>query len=157
MLNNMKKNKLTSLIIDDDLFYSEILKNQLLQLIDDVEISHNAENGSYYVSTQKPDFIFLDHQLPKLNGLEVVSLYKEVSPNSTLILASSFFNSLEEIDKLLRDKVDYVINKEDITIERLRTVLNVDVPKAEVKKSDLLQDITGWITSEKSLKGKFST
>ncbi len=69
-------NKLKIIIIDDELPAREIIKNYL-QKNPNIEIIAECENGFEAVkciNELRPDLIFLDIQMPKLSGFEVVEL-----------------------------------------------------------------------------------
>ncbi|MEQ8358087.1 MAG: response regulator [Cytophagales bacterium] len=129
----MKKGNLKILIIDDDEIFSEILKKLLEPYCKDIYACKTAENGSYYVSTHKPDLIFLDNQLPKLKGLEVLKLFKEFSPESKIILMSSHFN-INDVSEAHRVKADHISNKKDISPAELEKLI-MKVQKDESKKT----------------------
>ena len=69
-------NKYTALIIDDEKLAREIIKKFLEQHIN-IELVGECSNGFDGVKTineLKPDLIFLDIQMPKLNGFEMLEL-----------------------------------------------------------------------------------
>jgi two-component system LytT family response regulator len=75
-------NKIRSLIVDDEALARQALKDVLSQL-DDIEIVGECSNGFEVVKEveeKKPDLIFLDIQMPKLDGFDVVELLGEESP-----------------------------------------------------------------------------
>lgn len=69
-------NSYTAVIIDDETLAREIIKNYLA---DHTEIHISAEcangfDGIKKINELKPDLIFLDIQMPKLNGFEMLEL-----------------------------------------------------------------------------------
>ncbi len=128
----MKKGNLKILIIEDDEIFSEILKKLLQPFSNEIYACKTAENGSYYVSTHKPDLIFLDNQLPKLKGLEVLKLFKEFSPKSKIILMSSHFN-INDVSEAHRVKADHICSKRDINPKGIDKMID-DILKDDSKK-----------------------
>jgi two-component system LytT family response regulator len=66
--------KLKTLIVDDESLARRLLKANLLDL-KEVEVVAECSNGRQVlkaVSTYKPDLIFLDIEMPGMNGIEVV-------------------------------------------------------------------------------------
>jgi DNA-binding LytR/AlgR family response regulator len=64
----------TALIVEDEPLLRAELRDQLLALWPELEIGAEAENGIEavaYVESLRPDVVFLDIQVPGLNGLEV--------------------------------------------------------------------------------------
>lgn len=122
----MKTTEVKVLIVEDELIFAKQLENWLKKKVSSVYISSNSENGSFYITQEKPDIIFLDNQLPGLNGIDVIEFYKEKSPNSILVLMSSVFN-LEEISLALKKGADYVLNKRNENEHGLNSILEASV------------------------------
>ncbi|MFK7786616.1 MAG: response regulator [Crocinitomicaceae bacterium] len=122
----MKTTDLKVLIVEDELIFAKQLESWLKKKVSSVFISTNSENGSFYISQENPDVIFLDNQLPGLNGIDVIEFYKEKSPDSILVLMSSVFN-LEEISLALKKGADYVLNKRSENEHGLDSILEASV------------------------------
>lgn len=65
-----------TLIIDDEPLATEIIKEYLEDYpqFEIVGICHNGFEGLKAINEQNPDLIFLDIQMPKINGLELLEL-----------------------------------------------------------------------------------
>lgn len=122
----MKASDLKVLIIDDEMIFARQMESWLKAKVAKVFISANSENGTFYLSREKPDIIFLDNQLPGLNGLDVIEFYKEKSPESTLVLMSSVFQ-LDEITEALQKGADYVLNKRNEDENGLSSILEASI------------------------------
>ena len=74
LLPNMR-----ALIVDDEPIARRVLCEEL-ELLDSIDIVGEAENGEVALSkicSAKPDIVFLDVQMPVMNGLEVLSHLNE--------------------------------------------------------------------------------
>jgi two-component system LytT family response regulator len=74
--------KINTIIVDDEALARESLK-QVLERFDDIQIINECTNGFEAVQAVhqlKPDLIFLDIQMPKLDGFDVVELLGNESP-----------------------------------------------------------------------------
>jgi DNA-binding LytR/AlgR family response regulator len=141
--------KFRVLIADDELPARNKMK-RLLKKIDNVEIVHVAENGLdalEHIHSLKPDLIFLDIEMPGLNGLEVAeNIDLDVPPS--VVFATAY--SEHAIKAFELNAQDYLLKP--FNEERLRATINkvsenksdtvLDKNKiAEILKSELAEDI----------------
>ncbi len=71
--------KYTCLVIDDEPL-ARILVLEYLQSFENIEVlaeCNDGFEGMKAIATLKPDFIFLDIQMPKINGFELLELLEE--------------------------------------------------------------------------------
>lgn len=94
------------ILIDDEPLARSLLKN-FLNEIQDVEIVGAYENGFEGlkgITELKPDLIFLDIQMPKLNGFEMLELLDEI-PHTIFITAYDKY----AVKAFERNAVDYLL------------------------------------------------
>ncbi|MBU1160009.1 response regulator [Patescibacteria group bacterium] len=70
MSDSNKKFKI--LMMDDDMFFRKIYRDQLMKAGFDFSEAINGIEGMHKVETEKPDLILLDLMLPRKNGFEVL-------------------------------------------------------------------------------------
>ncbi len=70
---------ITALIIDDEELARELIKSYLREIssIELLGVCGNGFEGIKAVQDLKPDLIFLDIQMPKLTGFEMLELLEE--------------------------------------------------------------------------------
>ncbi len=95
-----------ALIIDDEQLARELIKNYLkdfsgIQLIGECE---NGFEGAKLIAELKPDLVFLDIQMPKLNGFEMLELVDD-PPEIIFITAHNDF----AIKAFEMNAVDYLL------------------------------------------------
>jgi len=103
------------LIVDDD----PVIRNLLNQILEEFQESGvrilSAENGEAameIIKEAKPDIIFLDVMMPKMNGFEVCDMVKR-NPETKDICIVMFTAKGQEIDKQKAKELgaDYYITK----------------------------------------------
>ena len=71
----------TILIVDDEVHIRMLLEQTLEELEEDYGVetlsAQNGEEGLGLIKSRKPDVVFLDIMMPKLNGYEVCQRVKE--------------------------------------------------------------------------------
>ena len=83
------KKKFSALIIDDEKLARDLIKNFMLSY-EEIEIVDECENGFEglkSISEHQPDLIFLDIQMPKLNGFEMLEL---IDHNLNIIFSTAY-------------------------------------------------------------------
>jgi len=74
----------TALVVDDSKTARNVLK-KILETHDlDVDTAESAEDAIEYLSESRPDIIFMDHEMPGMDGLEAVSAIKDNPATATI-------------------------------------------------------------------------
>ena len=96
----MKKSKVILLVEDDELC-RELEKTLFEQAGYTVLESEDAQAGIKLAEKEKPDFIVMDFQLPKMNGIEAVRILKHNSNTENIpciiVTASATEERIEKI------------------------------------------------------------
>ena len=74
----------TALIVDDSMTARKVLQ-KMLQVHDlDVDNAVSAEDALTYLGQNRPDIIFMDHEMPGMDGFEAVSAIKKNPATATI-------------------------------------------------------------------------
>jgi len=74
----------TALVVDDSKTARNVLK-KILETHDlDVDTAESAEDATEYLSESRPDIIFMDHEMPGMDGLQAVSAIKDNPATATI-------------------------------------------------------------------------
>ena len=69
------------LIVDDEVHIKMLLEQTLEELEDEFEVelftASDGEEGLEFIRTERPDLVFLDIMMPKMNGYEVCRIVME--------------------------------------------------------------------------------
>ena len=85
-------NKIRVLIVDDHGVVRQGLRTYL-EVLDDIEVIGEAENGSEAVAQvrqHQPDVVLMDLVMPEMDGIEATRQVGAISPNSKVIVLTSF-------------------------------------------------------------------
>ncbi|MCM3160311.1 LytTR family DNA-binding domain-containing protein [Metabacillus litoralis] len=138
----MKKRQIKILIVDDERYSRDELKH-LLSEHDIIHVVGEADSGeSALVKTLqlKPDVVFLDIEMPKMNGMETAMAMKELKHQPLLVFATAYPSFA--VDAFRYDAIDYVLKpfeeeRLQETIGRLEDRLVNIIPQQEEFPSKL--------------------
>jgi CheY-like chemotaxis protein len=74
----------TALVVDDSKTARVVLQQMLETHELDVDTAESAEDALAYLSSSRPDIIFMDHEMPGMDGLEAVSAIKNNPATATI-------------------------------------------------------------------------
>jgi len=111
-------NKYKTILIEDEKRAQILLQNILAKHFPNVEIMAVADDlpsGVKAIHKHKPDFIFLDIEMPNFSGLEILDFFNEKDVHFSIIFTTAYNHYAIEALKIAA--VDYLLkplNKEDI-------------------------------------------
>jgi DNA-binding NtrC family response regulator len=129
-------NQFKFFIVDDDIFCANMYE-QFLKTIGCNDTTY-FNNGLDCLKNldQKPDIIFLDHNMEDITGFEVLKKIKRYNPNIYVVMVSGQENIKTAVDALKYGAFDYII-KDDSVCEKMALILNkIIMVKEELKKSN---------------------
>ena len=126
-----------TIIIEDEKHARDLIRNYLADY-PDIELIAECENGFEglkHISELKPDLIFLDIQMPKLNGFEMLELLEE----SPLVVFTTAFDE-HAIKAFEFNATDYLLKpysktRFDQAIVKAREILSETNPPAKSLKN----------------------
>ena len=129
-LNNKMENKI--LIVDDEAHIRMLIEQTLEDLEDEGVIFFKAENGEEafeIIQSEKPQLVFLDVMMPKMNGMEVCRrVKKELELNNVFIVLLTAKGQELDRQKGLEVGADLYMTKPfdpEAILNKAREVLNL--------------------------------
>src|SRR5204863_4845511 len=125
----MVMNKNISVIIaDDDTVFPFGLKIILSKLNKkfNVKIAVNGKEVIDMLGQEKADIVFMDYNMPLVNGIEAVKIIKKKFPE-TKIIVCSYYHNHEMVHELIQEGIDGYILKEakrNVIEKALQVVMN---------------------------------
>ena len=118
------------LLIDDDADELEVFSEALRSVDKNIQCSlaRDLNEALEFLTYSSPAYIFIDYNMPKINGLEVVSEIKKIEKlaNSRIVLYSNYVS--EEMNKKAMALGAYKCVKKpnmiNVLIKNLRDILN---------------------------------
>lgn len=116
------------LIIDDDKGMRLVIK-KIIEKIDDFQLIGEADNGIdglKIVEDNNPDVIFLDIEMPKLNGIECAKKIVDINPKTNIIFATAHEEFMPDAFEIYA--FDYLTKpfKIDRIYKTLRKIKNIN-------------------------------
>ena len=138
-MNAEAQRKIRAVIVDDEELARQVL-HEFLAKHPEIELIAECANGFEAVKTvaeQKPDLVFLDIQMPKLDGFEVLEL---IGKDATVIFVTAHDNYAIRAFEV--HAVDYLLKpvaaaRFDAALERAKERLSGKSQPAQVSASEL--------------------
>ncbi len=97
------------LLIEDDRELCDSLKSMLEQQGFDVTVSHDGEEGLFYLLENAHDLVLLDRMLPEMDGMEVLRLARKQHVAVPVIFLTALGSLDERISGLDCGADDYIV------------------------------------------------
>lgn len=146
----MSQQKIKTLIVDDEPLARSGLRLRL-EKFDDVEVVAECQNGLdavSMISQHRPDLVFLDIQMPGLNGFQVINKLKELKQPIPMIIFVTAYDSyaikafdVHALDYLLKPADDERLSA---AIKKVREYYATQSQDEQSKKLvNLVAELTG--------------
>lgn len=143
---------LRSIIIDDEPQNAAILKSDLntnCPSVEVVNICHSAKEGIIAIKKEKPDLVFLDIEMPWMNGFEMLEMLDKITFNIIFTTAHDQFAAkafrISAVDYLLKpiDPADLkeAVKKAQQRIEQQQDNANIENLLRNIKQPSSQQKI----------------
>lgn len=121
------------LIIDDERSIRNSLKDILTFEKHEVVLAENGMEGLVAVKTEKPELVFCDIKMPKMEGIEVLERIKEFSRDTPVVMISGHGTIDTAIEAIKKGAYDFIEKPLDLN----RILITI---KNATDKTQLLQE-----------------
>ena len=101
------------LIVDDDQAIQLLYQEEFMDEGYIVVSAFNGDDALKIFSTDQPDLVILDIQMPGLNGIEVLRQMKMINSSVPIILSSAYHEYKQDLGAWASD--EYVVKSSDLT------------------------------------------
>ena len=112
----------TSVVVDDDPhiteLFSEILGIHGLEILD---VGHDGLQAIELFVKHKPDILFLDVEMPKLNGIEALKEIMKIDPTANIVIVTG--NTSAECENVLEENGASAIVFKPFDIQKIKQVI----------------------------------
>ncbi|MDR2275560.1 MAG: response regulator [Sphingobacterium sp.] len=109
-------------IVDDDPVVTAMLSKILRDLeFIDIAVFPDGESCLNQLD-QKPDVIFLDYQMEKMNGLEVLQQLRKITSDSAVIFTTALEDLSVAMQSIAQGSVEFLL-KRNITKKEIQKIL----------------------------------
>jgi two-component system, NtrC family, response regulator HydG len=129
----------TVLLIEDDLTFGRILEGFLKKNRFEVKVCHSGKDGIKAVSEQRFACVLLDYRLPDTKELEVLEAIKEMSPDTPVIIMTSFSDIRTAVKAMKAGAMEYItkpINPDELLM-LLKQSLELKLPRGTKNNSHI--------------------
>lgn len=107
-INKTLLSNITILYVEDEEMISEEVSFYFKKYVKDFFVANNGEEGLKLFKEVKPDIIITDIQMPKMNGLEMIS---QIGPTSIPIIITTAYSDTEYFLKAIELKISKFVIK----------------------------------------------
>lgn len=148
----MKNPKAKILIVEDEKSMREVLVMLLQEEGYEVVTAANGSEGLHVIDKDIFDLVITDMKMPRVDGFEVLTRIKEISPETIVIMITAFGTKETAIEAMKLGAYDYInkpFNIDEIrlivrkAIEKKRLLEELSLLKQKVEATYTLENIIG--------------
>jgi signal transduction histidine kinase len=122
-----------AIIIDDDINFAKSIEGFLSDFSAIVTIVTNPNEALDTIEKIIPDLIFLDLQMPKMSGLDLLPVIREVNKSVPIIIVSGTIDIVEAVETVKTGADDFV-SKPILNFDEFGLIIKNVLHKSELKK-----------------------
>ena len=118
------------LIIDDDRILRKLYMHALEDTPYQVDTAESGKSGIELQREFKYDLIFLDLNMPEMNGIEVLRKIRTIDPDVPIFIVTAFYKDfLEEIGNAIEDGLKFEITHKPISPDQIVMIATSNLEK----------------------------
>lgn len=144
---------ITAILVDDEISALKGLQQKIAKLFPDIEILDTIQNPDEAIKildSSNPDIVFLDIEMPRMNGFELLTKLKRVDFQVIFVTAYSEY----ALKALKQSAVDYVLkplDNNDLSRAIEKALEVIEKENLNKKNSKLIEVLTDTITNSNKI------
>ena len=123
------------LVVDDEKNEREGIRKFLLPKGYDIQLAENAEHAAKIIREQSPDIVLTDLVLPEKDGMWLLEKSKELSPESVVIMFTSY-GTVENAVRAIKKGAFHYLTK-PVDLDELDTTIERAVKGRQLERENL--------------------
>ena len=122
------------LVIDDDRIIRKLYMHSLEDTSFQVDTAESGEKGLELHGEFNYDLIFLDLNMPVMNGIEVLRKIRKTDSDTPVYIVTAFYKEfLEEISSAIEDGIKFEITHKPISPNQIVLIAKGTIEKSKVE------------------------
>lgn len=141
------------ILVDDEIASLKNLERKINQFFPNLTILEkfqNPEDAILYLNTNEVSLVFLDIQMPRINGFELLTTVKNVDFKVIFVTAYNEY-ALEALKKSAIDYILKPIDDDDLKVAIQKTIKLIDEENESTHNKELLELLQESISNQKKL------
>ena len=141
------------ILVDDEIASLKNLERKINQFFPNLNILdkfQNPEDAISFLNTNEVSLVFLDIQMPRINGFEVLTTVKNVDFKVIFVTAYNEY-ALEALKKSAIDYILKPIDDDDLKVAIQKTIKLIDEENESTHNKELLELLQESISNQKKL------
>ena len=141
------------ILVDDEIASLKNLERKINQFFPNLTILdkfQNPEDAILFLNTNEVSLVFLDIQMPRINGFEVLTTVKNVDFKVIFVTAYNEY-ALEALKKSAIDYILKPIDDDDLKVAIQKTIKLIDEENESTHNKELLELLQESISNQKKL------
>lgn len=126
------------LIVDDEQSMRDFLSIMLKKEGYDVHVAGNGADAVKLIHAEIFDLVITDVKMPQMDGIGVLKVVKEMSPETIVIMITAFATTETAVEAMKHGAYDYIIKSAPFKVDEIKLIIEKALEKRSLRKENIL-------------------
>jgi two-component system response regulator PilR (NtrC family) len=126
------------LIVDDEQSMRDFLSIMLKKEGYDVHVAGNGADAVKLIHAEIFDLVITDVKMPQMDGIGVLKVVKELSPETIVIMITAFATTETAVEAMKLGAYDYIIKSAPFKVDEIKLIIEKALEKRSLRKENIL-------------------